>query len=51
MRSMRHDNETGVFVLYHCDEQLQDATKQGPIVNFNLLRPDGRVVGFAEVRI
>ena len=49
MTSLMHANGSPVVVLYHCKQQLQNKEKQGPIVNFNILKTDGSHVGFAEV--
>jgi molybdenum cofactor sulfurtransferase len=45
----RHDNGTPIAKIYgwKCDIEL--CAQQGDIVNFNLLRDDGSVVGFVEV--
>ncbi|XP_030766753.1 molybdenum cofactor sulfurase 3-like [Sitophilus oryzae] len=48
MTSMKHYNGSTVAVLYH-DSEFQDRNVQGGIVNFNLKRPDGKYVGYAEV--
>ena len=45
---LHHFNGRLVCTLYsHGD--FTDHSEQGPIVNFNLVRPDGRVVGYSEV--
>ena len=49
MTSLIHANGSPVIVLYHCTQQLQNIEKQGPIVNFNILKTDGSYVGFSEV--
>lgn len=48
LSELRHSNGGKVCVFYS-DTHYQDSTKQGPIVNFNLLRADGRVVGYHQV--
>ena len=35
--------------MLYSNTDFEDSSKQGPIVNFNLLRADGRVVGYHEV--
>ena len=49
LSDMKHSNGTPVCVLY-CDGDFMDPSKQGGIVNFNLLRPNGDFVGYSEVR-
>ncbi|XP_070536354.1 molybdenum cofactor sulfurase-like [Ptychodera flava] len=48
MASYRHGNGTPVATLYQ-DTNFADVSIQGPIVNFNILKPDGTYVGYAEV--
>ena len=48
MVAMKHNNGKPLCVLYH-DEDFTDHSRQGGIVTFNLLRPDGRYVGYSEV--
>ncbi|CAH1774686.1 unnamed protein product, partial [Owenia fusiformis] len=48
LSNLRHSNQCPVARLY-CDTEYRDVTTQGPIVNFNLLRPNGEYIGFAEV--
>ena len=50
MSGMRHGNGRPVCVLY-CDSDFNDPSIQGGIVNFNLLRQDGRFVGYSEVSV
>lgn len=45
---LHHSNGKPVAVLYH-DSLFESRASQGGIVNFNLLRPDGEYVGYAEV--
>ena len=48
MAAFRHGNGSPVARLY-CHTGFEDMRKQGPIINFNLLRPSGDYVGYAEV--
>ncbi|KAK3708364.1 hypothetical protein QZH41_014825, partial [Actinostola sp. cb2023] len=48
MDSMRHSNGARVCELY-CGTTFNDHKEQGPIINFNLLRSDGTVIGYGEV--
>ena len=50
MAIFRHGNGSSVARLY-CHTGFEDMTKQGPIINFNLLRPSGDYVGYAEVSL
>ena len=45
---MKHYNGAPVCIIY-CNENFTDPSKQGAIVNFNLLRPNGDFVGYSEV--
>ncbi|CAI7996368.1 Molybdenum cofactor sulfurase, partial [Geodia barretti] len=45
---MKHYNGAPLCIIY-CHENFTDPSKQGGIVNFNLLRPDGKFVGYSEV--
>lgn len=47
--TLHHENGKPVVVLYH-DTDFEDVNCQGGIVNFNLLRPSGEFIGYAEVR-
>ena len=35
--------------LLYCATDYEDALKQGPIVNFNLLQPNGKMLGYHQV--
>ena len=48
MVELRHSNGSPVCVLY-CTGGFGSPESQGPIVNFNLLRPNGELVGYSEV--
>lgn len=45
---LHHYNGNPVAIFYH-DSTFEDRNIQGGIVNFNLLRSDGKPVGYAEV--
>ena len=45
----QHYNGQPVAVLYHDDKAFSSIETQGPIINFNVLRPDGSYIGYAEV--
>ncbi|XP_064390150.1 molybdenum cofactor sulfurase-like isoform X2 [Halichondria panicea] len=45
---LRHSNGSPVVIVY-CHGRYADPSQQGPIINFNVLRSDGRVVGYSEV--
>ena len=45
----RHSNGSPVCILYHNPGAFSSSETQGPIVNFNLLWPDGSFVGFSQV--
>lgn len=47
---LHHANGKPVVILY-CDNDFSDASLQGNIVNFNIIRHNGEYVGFAEVII
>ena len=48
LSSLRHFNDTPVCELYTSSAQL-DSHTQGPIISFNVLRSDGRYVGYATL--
>ena len=48
MSELKHSNGNKVCLLY-CDTDFEGEEKQGPIINFNLLRSDGQVVGYSQV--
>ncbi|KAF4516890.1 hypothetical protein B566_EDAN011235 [Ephemera danica] len=48
LASMKHYNDKPVAKIY-CDTDFEDKNKQGPIINFNLLRANGSYIGFNEV--
>ena len=48
LSQMKHGNGNKACVLYSGTD-FNDSLKQGPIVTFNLLRLDGRMVGYHEV--
>ncbi|KAK3928451.1 Molybdenum cofactor sulfurase 1 [Frankliniella fusca] len=50
LKALRHYNDSPVAILY-CDNDFEDPDIQGPIVNFNLLQPDGKYVGYRKVLI
>ncbi|KAF2904992.1 hypothetical protein ILUMI_01176 [Ignelater luminosus] len=45
---LHHGNGKPAVVFYH-DTDFQDVNSQGGIINFNLLRPSGEFIGYAEV--
>lgn len=49
LNNLRHSNGAKVAVCYHSNN-FSSPWQQGPVVNFNLLYPDGSHVGFAKVR-
>ncbi|XP_077993874.1 molybdenum cofactor sulfurase-like [Glandiceps talaboti] len=48
MASYHHGNGAPVAKLYH-DTDFTDKSTQGPIINFNIIKPNGDYVGYAEV--
>lgn len=48
MLGLKHFNDTPVVTIYS-ETDYSDFKKQGPIITFNLLRPDGNYVGFNHV--
>ncbi|KAL1508879.1 hypothetical protein ABEB36_003701 [Hypothenemus hampei] len=48
LSELRHSNGKSVAVLYG-DSKFESIENQGGIINFNLKRPNGDYVGFAEV--
>jgi molybdenum cofactor sulfurtransferase len=44
---LHHSNGSPATILY-CDTTYEDASTQGNIINFNMLRPNGEYVGFIE---
>lgn len=50
MSVMTHNSGKPLCVIY-CDNDFNDNTRQGPIINFNLLRASGDFVGYSEVRV
>jgi len=46
-----HSNGQPLAILYHEGRQFDYVETQGPIVNFNLLRPDGSFVGFVQAGV
>ena len=50
LAAMTHDNGAPVLRLYH-DLRRVGVDEQGPIIAFNVLRPDGSYVGYAEVHV
>lgn len=47
----RYANGKQVAILYHEACGFESPETQGPVVNFNILRPDGSFVGYAQVGI
>ncbi|KAG5683520.1 hypothetical protein PVAND_012794 [Polypedilum vanderplanki] len=47
MKSFKHYNQQPVTIFYH-NSDFDDIQTQGGVVTFNLKRPDGSFVGFAE---
>lgn len=45
---MHHFNDQPVAILYH-DTDFEDRRFQGGVVNFNLLRSNGKHIGYSEV--
>ena len=48
MSELRHGNGAKACVIYS-HTQFNDSCTQGPVVNFNLLAPDGQIIGYSEV--
>ncbi|XP_068716282.1 molybdenum cofactor sulfurase-like [Montipora foliosa] len=48
MCAMKHLSGKPLCKIY-CKTDFKDETKQGPIINFNLLRTNGTFVGYSEV--
>lgn len=48
MSAMTHSSGKSVCKIYS-ETDFQDNTKQGPVINFNLLRANGEFVGYSEV--
>ena len=48
LSELTHSNGRKACVIY-CQTGFENRYIQGPIVNFNLVRPDGRAVGYSEV--
>lgn len=49
MSAMKHLSGQPLCKIY-CKTDFKDKTRQGPIINFNLLRTNGDFVGYSEVR-
>lgn len=49
MSEMTHNSGKPLCKIYS-DTDFKDNTRQGPIINFNLLRASGDFVGYSEVR-
>ena len=45
---MRYSNGSKVCRLY-CETGFENLSVQGPIINFNLVKPDGQVIGYSVV--
>ena len=45
---MRYLNGGKVCQIY-CQTGFENLSVQGPIINFNLIRPDGQVIGYSVV--
>jgi len=48
MKELKHTNGVDLCVFYG-KHHLADPSKQGPIVNFNLIRPNGQYFGYSEI--
>lgn len=48
LSQMQHSNGKPLAQCY-CDNEFKDVHQQGPIITFNLLRPSGEFIGYAEV--
>lgn len=48
MLKMRYSNGSRVCLLY-CETGFENPSVQGPIINFNLVKPDGQVIGYSVV--
>uniref|UniRef100_A0A0N5CFW3 MOSC domain-containing protein n=2 Tax=Strongyloides papillosus TaxID=174720 RepID=A0A0N5CFW3_STREA len=48
LKSLKYDNDQDLVVIYGWKEICYE--KQGPIINFNLQRHDGTIIGFNEVQ-
>ena len=46
---MEYSNGQPVAIIYS-DTKYESQTTQGPILTFNLVRGDGRIIGYSEVR-
>ena len=49
MSAMKHSSGKPLCRIY-CKTDFKDKTRQGPIINFNVLRENGDFVGYSEVR-
>ncbi|KAJ8036017.1 Molybdenum cofactor sulfurase [Holothuria leucospilota] len=47
LSQMQHSNGKPLAQCY-CDNEFKDIHQQGPIITFNLLRPSGEFIGYAE---
>ncbi len=50
MSAMTHNSGKPLCKIYCDTDFFKDSTRQGPIINFNLLRASGDFVGYSEVR-
>lgn len=50
LKSLRHSNGKEV-VEFYCKTDYTDINKQGPIICFNVLNPNGEYVGYAQVSV
>lgn len=48
MSTMTHYSGKPLCKIY-CDSDFKDSARQGPLINFNLLRANGHFVGYSEV--
>ncbi|ORX80749.1 PLP-dependent transferase [Basidiobolus meristosporus CBS 931.73] len=49
MSALKHWNGSPVCAIFCNGDHYGDPTKQGPIINFNLMRPSGDWVGYTEI--
>lgn len=50
MEAMTHGNGRRMCKLY-CGTDFSDQDSQGPVINFNLLRSNGTMIGYGEVSL
>ena len=50
MCSMSYESKRSLCQVYS-DTDYADISTQGPVINFNLLDPDGNIIGYSQVSI